>query len=233
MSTETSSTAWTAEAPEPKVFETFRTEIAGTDFKVVAGVPLVTMASMLPENQMLEHTTKDPATLRFLVLRADVSDMETAGSVGNWAISWWPLLAAIGGSLWWSVRAAQKRGRRAILGAVLAFALGAEFAPISFAAERHQQRKLSVALRRELPEAPVVTGSPVAIWIETLKNAKTTKPFHVTIDGVEVLARKQSNQAPASALRELLGTDPLPIPPGNLGGILGCTDQAVLTPGKQ
>jgi Zn-dependent protease len=154
--------------------------------------------------------------------------MKSAIELVSWAISWWPLVAAITGSIWWSVRAARRKDKRAVLGAALALALATQFAPVSFAAERHQKRKLSVALRRELPEAAAVAGSPAADWINATLAAQVTKPFHVIVDGVEVLARKQSNQNPTAALRELLGVEPTLIPSspigGALGGVLGCTD---------
>jgi hypothetical protein len=150
--------------------------------------------------------------------------METAIELGSWAISWWPLLAAIAGALWWSGRAARRKDKRAILGAALALALATQFAPISFAAERHQRRKLSMALRRELPEAAAIPGSPVAAWINATAATNKTKPFHVLVDGVEVLARKQSNRVPQNALRELLGTELTLVPSGLMGGALGCTD---------
>jgi Zn-dependent protease len=154
----------------------------------------------------------------------------TTGFLGSWAISWWPLVAIIAMSITWSIRRGRQRDKRAVLGAVLAFALVSQFVPITMAAERHQKRKLLTGFRQDLrrsSSADAVAGSPQALWIA---NVKGTKPFHVIVGGVEVLGRRQSNQSPASALEELLGSAPSLVPgsTGDLGGIVGCAD----TPSK-
>ncbi len=152
--------------------------------------------------------------------------METATEIGSWAISWWPLIVAIAGSVWWSIRAGRKRDKRALLGAALAFALITQFAPLSFAAERHQKRKLSMLLRRDLPAAPTSRGT-VAAWMESTNSVKKTKPLHVIVNDVTVLARKQSNRVPTLALQELLETEYTTVPTSAaLGGVLGCTGAA-------
>jgi Zn-dependent protease len=155
--------------------------------------------------------------------------MKTASLYGNWAISWWPLVAIIAGALMWSIRKARQRDKRAILGAVLAFALVSQFAPITIAAERHQKRKLSTGFRRDLRAAAPATASPQARWIAGVKG---TKAFHAIVDGVEVLGKRQSNQQPTVALTELLGSEPtiVPSPTGSLGGIVGCTDTPAADP---
>jgi hypothetical protein len=156
----------------------------------------------------------------------------TAGFLSSWAISWWPLVTIIAGSIAWSIRRGRKRDKRAVLGAVLAFALISQFVPITMAAERHQKRKLATGFRRDLQHSAGVdaaAGSPQALWIASVKG---TKPFHVIVDGVEVLGRRQSNQSPASALEELLGAPPTLIPgqTSDLGGVVGCTDTQARTP---
>jgi Zn-dependent protease len=151
--------------------------------------------------------------------------MNTAIEFGSWAISWWPLLAAIAGTLWWSAKAGRRSDRRALLGVGLALALATQFAPVSYTAERHQKRKLSMLLRRDFPAARVSPGS-VSAWIDATNSTKKTKPLHVIVDGVEVLARRQSNRFPAKALQELLETEYTAVPPGALGGVVGCTEVA-------
>jgi Peptidase family M50 len=144
----------------------------------------------------------------------------------EWMANWWLAIMAPMGLLIWSYRKFRAgRPKDVVIPIVSALSIAIFVLPITWTSQAHQRMKYSVDVRHDLAPAPAMPGSQEQAWLAS--SSAMQKAITYESNGTVVLARRQSNRNPASAVRRQLTPANVQMfsTTSRFGGALGCTTE--------
>jgi Peptidase family M50 len=152
--------------------------------------------------------------------------MRTVSFFFAWLANWWLVVISPIALTAWGIRSLRNGKRdRAMAAAVLAVVVGWQMIPITWSSQHHQQRKLSVDIRRDVLNNPVpasfLATDEATAWLR--KSGPSQKPIIRSFGDVVILARRQSIRKPEQFARSFLGEGAQFFEtPADRMGIVGC-----------